>query len=205
MLNSKNILSCWNIHGHWINDLGRWKRGLEGEVNIDIKCSGCIKTKKYSSHRCTSNKTEAKNKPFHFKAVHFSNHKAWAPSARERIWRLMHSCPLFTAQTTLSKTTLHLNSLGFGGPAIWKTRVSFRAETRSIVCIGGGDWATETYAFLGLIVNSQLPRSPLPPYEGRKKTFLMLLSYFYFLIFDLTVGLHSTIPLMFMHKLFLCW
>lgn len=24
--------------------------------------------------------------PFHFKAVHFSNHKAWVPVASERIW-----------------------------------------------------------------------------------------------------------------------
>lgn len=32
------------------------------------------------------NKAEARNKPFHFKAVHFSNHKAWVPVASERIW-----------------------------------------------------------------------------------------------------------------------
>lgn len=32
------------------------------------------------------NKTGARNKPFHFKAVHFSNHKARVPVASERIW-----------------------------------------------------------------------------------------------------------------------
>ncbi len=32
------------------------------------------------------NKTQARNKLFHFKAVHFSNHKAGVAVASERIW-----------------------------------------------------------------------------------------------------------------------
>lgn len=83
--------------------------------------------------------------------------------------RLMHSCPLFTAQTTLSKTTLHFNSLRVWQAKHMKGGGSFKAESRSIVCIGGGDWAMKTYAFLGLIVTSQLSLSlPLPLYEGKK-------------------------------------
>ena len=50
----------------------------------------------------------------------------------------------------------------------------------------------KTYAFLGLIVNSQLPLSPCLRAK-EKKRLLVLLSYFYFLIFDLTVGLYRTI------------
>lgn len=109
------------------------------------------------------NNTPARNKPFHFKAVHFSNHKARVPVASERIWALNAFLPFIHGTDDFIQDDTPLQQFrGFGRPSIWKTEVSLKAQSRSIVRIGEGDWAMKTYAFLGLIVFSQLPLS-LPP------------------------------------------
>lgn len=49
---------------------------------------------------------------FTLKLCTLASMKPGYPLQAKGFGRLMHSCPLFTAQTTLSKTTLHFNSLG---------------------------------------------------------------------------------------------
>lgn len=50
----------------------------------------------------------------------------------------------------------------------------------------------KTYAFLPYRPHTAVSFSPFPfVKEGKKKTFPVLLSFFYFLIFDLTVGAQS--------------
>lgn len=138
------------------------------------------------------NKTRARNKPFHLKAVHFSNHKAWVPVASERIWAFNAFLPFIHGTDDFIQDDTPLQQFrGLAGQAYERRGVSFKAESRSIARTGGGDWAMKTYAFLGLIVNSQLSLATPPClWRGEKKSFPMLLSYFYLHIFDLTVGLH---------------
>lgn len=60
--------------------------------------------------KCTA--AEARNKHFHFEVGHFSAiTKPGYPSQAKGFGCLMHSCPLFTAQTTLSGAPLHFHSL----------------------------------------------------------------------------------------------
>lgn len=78
------LARAWMLNSCFKQRRGEW---LGSQVNI---CGRIQKTTAIKdTPKCGGaewNKTQARNKPFHLKAVHFSNHKTWVPVASERIW-----------------------------------------------------------------------------------------------------------------------
>lgn len=90
----------------------------ETGINIDIKCGG-LSPKKLQQSQIRLNvpvQSETRLRRgtslFTLKRCTLAITKPGYPLQVKGFGCLMHSCPLFTAQTTLSKATLHFNSLG---------------------------------------------------------------------------------------------
>lgn len=117
-------LPCSRMHTRSINDLKQVRKqlGRRGK-HRHKKCGGCVLKKPQQSQIglnvlvLSETRLGRGTSLFTLKLCTLAITKPGYPLQAKGFGRLMHSCPLFTAQTTLSKTTLHFNSLG-----VWQAK-----------------------------------------------------------------------------------
>ena len=143
---------------------------------------------------CRWNKTQARNTPFHFKAVHFSNHKARVPVANERIWAFNAFLPFIHGTDDFIQDDTPLQQFrGLAGQAYERRRFLLKqgAEIQCALVGVTEPWKRMHFWVLSSTHSCLLSFPPSPASRGGRKK-VSLLSYFYFLISDLIVGLHCT-------------
>lgn len=125
---NRSIFFCLHMRVFSIHDLNRGRRkkrlgswGKYRHKNIAVVSKKKKKLQQSQLHLNVSVLSETRLRRgtslFTLKLCTLAITKPGYPLQTKGFGRLMHSWPLFTAQTTLSKTTLHFNSLG-----VWQAK-----------------------------------------------------------------------------------